>query len=175
MVMEEYLEHHGVKGQKWGIRHDRKKYTSAYKTRLNICNKYAPEIRRANKRFNDETKKAHVDYNAGKISNKKRSQKIGSAATKLIKSTNKVNSKIDKEYYKQVSRKKSIAEGIVSAGLGATLVAGSTYMMTKAINRRSIGHGIAAGALASIGGMSIGSGSGLLIVEKGRHKKKNSH
>lgn len=130
---EEYLEHHGIKGQKWGVRRYQN-YDGSYTAKGLSRYKKAAE---AYEKVNTAYKKAKSDYKAGKISKEKLNKVSGDRKT-ARNIANNAYRRLSKDHkadkgkalaqqgygildLQQDRRKRSIGITLASAGAGAGL------------------------------------------------------
>lgn len=88
MEVDQFLEHHGIKGQKWGIRNKRrsnvtkstKKTSSDYKRAAELRKKKHPEL--TNRQIEEANKRANLEQNFNRLNPDK--VKKGRATAKAI-------------------------------------------------------------------------------------------
>lgn len=107
-----YLAHHGVKGMKWGVRHDPMP-TSMYGAQSHYVNSYMDTKSRANKTYRQDAGAIRRQRKAGAISDSQyRSQMSAARGTRRrTKSEGKLNAR--KKYYSEVSQGRGIAGSVL--------------------------------------------------------------
>lgn len=182
MYNEAYLQHHGIKGQRWGVRRYRNYDGSYTKAGLKRYSQSLEKYEKADSRY----KKAKNDY---KI-NKKSGENTDGYKTELVNARmdrkNKKN-RLDKDY-KHLKQDKLADQGkdIYSKGITITGNNATQKIMTKigtmslsaaAFNNKTqiIGRRGATEALAAIGGITLTASAGIGIRNNYRNKRLRAY
>lgn len=116
-----YLAHHGVKGMKWGVRHDPNTMT-IYGAQAQYNKKYGDSKNRVKKQYRRDTSEIRKQRNSGSITDSQYRAQMNEA--RRVKRNAKAEGKLNarKEYYSHVSQGRGIA-GSVLLHVGGTKVA----------------------------------------------------
>lgn len=116
-----YLAHHGVKGMKWGVRHDPNAMT-IYGAQAQYTKKYGNSKSRAKSQYRRDASTIRKQRNSGSITDSQYRAQMNEA--RRVKRNAKAEGKLNarKEYYSHVSRGRGVA-GSVLLHVGGTKVA----------------------------------------------------
>lgn len=107
-----YLAHHGVKGMKWGVRHDPNAMT-IYGAQSQYTKKYMDSNSRAKSKYKSDTNAIKKQRNSGSITNSQYRTYMNDA--RRVKRNAKAEGKLNarKEYYSHVSQGRGIAGSVL--------------------------------------------------------------
>lgn len=107
-----YLAHHGVKGMKWGVRHDPNAMT-IYGAQSKYIEKYGDSKSRAKSKYKSDTSAIRKKRNSGSITDSQYKAQMNEA--RRVKRNAKAEGKLNarKEYYSHVSQGRGIAGSVL--------------------------------------------------------------
>lgn len=107
-----YLAHHGVKGMKWGVRHDPNAMT-IYGAQSQYTKKYMDSNSRAKSKYKSDTSAIRKQRNSGSITDSQYKAQMNEA--RRVKRNAKAEGKLNarKEYYSHVSQGRGIAGSVL--------------------------------------------------------------
>lgn len=123
-----YLAHHGVKGMKWGVRHDPNAMTIAG-AQSRYAERYMDSNSRARARYRSDRGRIQAQRDSGSISNSQYKTQMREA--RRVKRNAKAEGKLNarKEYYSHVSQGRGIAVSVLLHVGGRKM---SDYYLKKA-------------------------------------------
>lgn len=107
-----YLAHHGVKGMKWGVRHDSNAMT-IYGAQSKYNKEYGDSKSRAKRKYKSDTSAIRKQRNSGSITDSQYKAQMNEA--RRVKRNAKAEGKLNarKEYYSHVSQGRGIAGSVL--------------------------------------------------------------